>query len=89
MHPQQIIDHIEGQQQLTGESDPFVTLVVPRWIKGMPRGHLLCDGPRGKVYSFSGAKLLAWAKRVLPEYEAEAAARKQQQATERQQPRKE
>lgn len=72
MHPQAIIDHVRGQQALTGESDPFVTLVVPRWIRGMPRGNLLCNGPRGKVYSFSGAKLLAWAERILPEYEAEA-----------------
>lgn len=37
-----------------------INLVFDKVPKSFPRGELLCETPRGKVYSHSAIKVLAW-----------------------------
>lgn len=38
----------------------YINLVMDKKPKGFPRGELLCETHRGRVYRYSAIKMIAW-----------------------------
>ena len=53
----------EEAKKAISEGSNGVTLVLPQGHKrppGFPRGELLCETDRGRVYRFKADKIIAW-----------------------------